>query len=262
MFFHSLRGEITKLTSTKSFYWCTGMVLVLSWFIGYMVGKSFKDELRGNPVLALFADHQQIADQAITLATSFVQQLCILILSIMIVLMVTGEFRYHTMRTTAVILPKRIHTVFAKFLLGLVVMLVASILAGFGMVICIKLGGGVYMDKLDVFSHAIFKFYGQLLVMACGFTLYSLGLAFLLRSSVGSIALLLLWMNAEGLIRILPKIGSHIYGYFPFANLNAWLTESDLENVSWGWNISLWYWMGWMVLLFVAGAILHTRRDV
>jgi hypothetical protein len=108
--------------------------------------------------------------------------------------------------------------------------------------------------------------------VAGGFALYAalaavLGVAVgaLVRFAAGAVAVLLLWpLVAEPLLGNMPNSGPKVGPWLPFSNMFTFLHVEWLFPTyvtPWGEMGSLFYFMVWVAVAFVAAAVVLNRRD-
>ena len=139
------------------------------------------------------------------------------IFMVMAALAVTTEYRFSTLRSTFLAVPKRTNVLLAK----------TGLLAGLGAVVGFVCAmGAFFLTKLlakapplplalqgDVWREV--AGYGALFAIAA---VISVAVGTLLRQSAGAIALLLLWpLLVESLFTLIPTVGPKVGPWLPFA---------------------------------------------
>ncbi len=191
--------ERIKLFSTRSPYWCLGSILLASLGFGLLFG--LVDQ--GHQAIPFFAL------RGVALGES--------IFMVMAALAVTTEYRFSTLRSTFLAVPKRTNVLLAK----------TGLLAGLGAVVGFVCAmGAFFLTKLlakapplplalqgDVWREV--AGYGALFAIAA---VISVAIGTLLRQSAGAIALLLLWpLLVESLFTLIPTVGPKVGPWLPFA---------------------------------------------
>ena len=174
------------------------------------------------------------------------------------VLLVTGEFRYGTIRPTFLVTPKRARVISAKVVAA---MLAALVLGAIGETVGFGLGRALLSTR-DVTivvsgSEAAALVVGT--IVACGFW-GAIGAAVgtIVRNQVGAVVGLLAWIFVvEGLIFLLtPEAGRFLPG--PAGNALTGDPNEDLLAPAAGGAVLV----AWTVVLTAVGIALTERRDV
>ncbi len=259
-----LAAERIKLTSTKSPWWCTAVIVVLGLGLAAVIGVTSKLSLEAvgdpmspegpgvEPFLPSLAD-----------AVSGVTGFGVLVLMVLAALAVTSEYRFGIVRTTFQAVPRR----------DLVLGTKAGLIGVFGAVLTFVLTFGAYaIAKATAGSEA-----GALLTLSgadawrtiYGVPIYALlcvalavAVGSLVRQSAGAISLLLLWpLLIESLFALFGKVGREIQPFLPFANANHFL-GSD-QGIEWHWGPwgSLIYFVAFVAVVFGAALFVVNRRD-
>lgn len=250
-----LKSEWIKATSTKSAYWLYGIGLALAAGIAILVGQLEKSS-SGDPVAGPAGPGSDPL-MAILGANVFT----VLLVWIAAIVAVTGEYRYHTIRTTFLVTPSRWKAVVAKTVLftvaSVVVVAVAIVLA---LLIAGSLSGN---ENWTPFSGQGLTYLWRFPVYAGLGTLAVMGLAYVMRNAAGTISLFLVWILAlEGMVALIPEVGPKIAGWMPFANGDFWTQgESVRGHITWDqWPAFAWF-AGVCVALWAIGLVLTLRRD-
>lgn len=245
-------AERIKLTSTRSPYWCIGIVVVLAIGVAALVGST----VRGTSV-------GPTATTSAWTALIGLNQFGVLVLMIMAVLAITSEYRFGTIRTTFQAVPRRPTVLAAKAIVfGGLALVVTGVLAVVALVLVHILGGrSAGIDFAD--SGVLRQIWGTAVVAAL-YVLVGLGVGAIVRHTAGAIVVVLIWNLAlESILRILPKVGSHIAPFLPFANAGRFLSDTSGEAVSYHWNVygSLLYFAVFAIAVFAIGIVMVDRRD-
>lgn len=93
-------------------------------------------------------------------------------------------------------------------------------------------------------------------------TLFSQGIAWLLRQTAGVISIMLVWYTAlEGLLALIPKIGHYVREFGPMSNLMAFVSRQDIQDAPWGYQGSGLYFLAWSLVIFILGVVVLNKRD-
>ena len=258
MLVNSIRAEWTKLASTKSFAWTSILIVVLSWAFAALMGWGSKtaldsmnpDDMTNVPTL-----------DAVTAVQGF-ELFGVMVIIIMATLLVTTEYRFKTSNETIMMTPKRPIIALSKTIVYGLVAVVLSFFSTITSVLLFKWLAGDYGSEMKVFSGSSARVYVSTAVEALLVVVMSVGVAFLVRQTAGAIAIMLLWkLVLEDLITLIPKVGTHIKGYRPFANLSAWVSDAKLDGAPWGSTGSVIYFAVWALVLFAIGVAVLVKRD-
>lgn len=258
MLVNSIRAEWTKLASTKSFAWTSILIIVLSWAFAALMGWGSKtaldsmnpDDMTNVPTL-----------DAVTAVQGF-ELFGVMVIIIMATLLVTTEYRFKTINETIMMTPKRPIIALSKTIVYGLVAVVLSFFSTITSVLLFKWLAGDYGSEMKVFSGSSARVYVSTAVEALLVVVMSVGVAFLVRQTAGAIAIMLLWkLVLEDLITLIPKVGTHIKGYRPFANLSAWVSDAKLDGAPWGSTGSVIYFAVWALVLFAIGVAVLVKRD-
>lgn len=252
MFFNVLRSEWTKLRTTRSFWWTSALIIVLSVAFAAFTGSFATGEdlvttllLAGNTV-------------AVVYVVGF------LVLIVQAIMMFTMEFRYGYQQQSFLATPKRWVVAVAKWLLYAVI---AMIITFTTVLLCFyvakALASDIASSTLDVWNdQEARRILWQYPVGAALLVTFASGIALLLRQSAGAIALILMWHLAlEDLAGLLPRVGETIGKYGPFTNLRSFITNFQTTDPGWSIEFGAVYFGIWAVVLFAAGLVVLEKRD-
>jgi ABC-2 type transport system permease protein len=192
-----LRSEWIKLRTLRSSMWCLALVLLLTIGFGLLLAATVNTPAQGS----MSADAQkQLVVQAATLGVNFTQ----LVVAVLGVLVISGEYTTGMIRSTFAAVPTRLPALFAKLLVLVVVTFIVGrvAIAVTAIVTAPVLGGkGVdfHLFDSDVML-ALLGGAGYLALIAA----LAFGAGAILRNSAGGIA------SALGLILVVPPILSII----------------------------------------------------
>jgi ABC-2 type transport system permease protein len=248
-----IRSEWIKLRSVRSTIWAFAIVIAVSVGIAVLMAATgfFGDE-------PLPAELQtSIVMQASTFGVYFGQ----LVMAVLGVLVISGEYGTGMIRSTLTAVPKRIPALAAKA----VVLFLSSFVVGAIAIVASYLVAAPILATQDIAATVDGAFVGNLLLAALYLALtsvFALGVGTVLRSSAGGIA------AALGIVLLLPIIVSAIAGFsgaqwamdvspYLFSNAGSGMyTGGSLEQ----WQFTLIV-AAWTALSLGAGALLLKRRD-
>lgn len=251
-----IAAERIKLTSTRSPWWCSVIVVALA--VGFaalfgLIGRIAADDPQatGSPVITV--------DTAFLGVTGF----GILVLSIMATLTVTSEYRFGIIRTTFQAIPNRTSVMGAKALLvGLYAAVLTTVLAFAAYAVAKAVAGDAGTTLVlegnwrALYAVPILAFLNVVLAIAIGV---------LVRQSAAAISLLVLWqLIIEPLVGALGKVGREISAFLPFQNASRFATMDDsLSSANWHWGVwgSLAYFTAFVVVVAGIAVLVVNRRD-
>ena len=248
-----LTAERIKLTSTRSPWWCSVLVVViglgLAAVFGLVANASYGKE--GSLELTMSA------------AQSGLTGLGVMILMIMATLTVTSEYRFGIIRTTFQATPNRIMVIVTKA--GLVAVFAAVLTAvlallSFGLAKAISGGdAGASLtlssaeDWRGLIGVPLYAFLGAVLAVAVGV---------LVRQSAAAIALIVLWpMLVEPLAGAFGSFGRNVQPFLPFANMQRFTGGEGAGNWHWGPWGGLIYFTVFVVIVLAAALYIVEKRD-
>jgi len=252
-----VRSEWIKLRSVRSTVWSYAIIVVVSLGMAALMAStiSFVGEI---PAEA----HGSYVVQASTFGIFFGQ----LIVGVLGVLVISGEYSTGMIRSTLTAVPKRLPALAAKalvlFLTTLVVGLV-SVFGSFAIAAPILAGEGIQPDLSDgivVRDLALSALYLALVAV------FSLGVGTILRSSAGGIA------AALGTILLLPTVFQVIAGLtqaewasnimpYLLSNAGMGMFSESMDGTGLEQWQSLLVVLAWAAVSLVGGALLLKRRD-
>ncbi|AWK71403.1 MULTISPECIES: ABC transporter permease [Rhodococcus] len=260
-----LNAERIKITSTRSPWWCTVIIVVLGLGLAAVIGlsakasiNSFNDQLADGKEPDFEPFLPQMAD-----AVGGVSGFGVLVLMILATLAVTSEYRFGVIRTTFQAIPNRASVLVAK----------AGLIGAFGAVLTFVLTFGAYaIAKATAGNEA-----GAALTLSGGdawrsiygvpiyaflCVVLAVGIGALLRQSAGAIALLLLWpLLIESLFNLFGSFGEKIMPFLPFLNANHFLGAPQGVDFHWGPWGSLVYFAVFVLVIFGASLVVVNKRD-
>ncbi|SIR94050.1 ABC transporter permease [Williamsia sterculiae] len=249
----AIDAERIKLTTTRSPYWCVGIVAVLGIGVAVLFG------------LATHAGEGGGSDDLSVSAFSIgVTQLGVVVLMIMGVLSVTSEIRFGTLRTSFLAVPRRTSVLLSKAVVyGGLSLVVAFVVNLVGIVLGTVLSGESG-DRFDLAGSDAIRAYWGVPVYVFFCVLVSIGVGALIRQSAGAIVVVLIWMLAlETVLANIPKVGPAVGPFLPFLNGQRIFESGSVGSVDFHWNAagSGVYFAVVSVIVFVAGVVVTNRRD-
>ncbi|HVX08276.1 ABC transporter permease [Humibacter sp.] len=269
-----LRSEWIKLRSLRSTMWCLGLVVLLSIGFGLLLALTVDIPSAGN---LPDANQHQLQVQVATLGVNFTQ----LIVAVLGVLVISGEYGTGMIRSTFVAAPGRLGAFFAKaivlavttFVVGVVSIALSAVVAW-----PILAGKGVTISPMD--SSVLLPLLG-----GAGYLTLIAVLAFafgaILRNSAGGIATILgLVLVVPTILEILTRLTkatwiSNVSAFLPssaggkmFAYVDGSTATQAADQAAKQGLVYLQSWEGLLVLVawvaagLIVGAVLTKRRDV
>lgn len=249
MFHHTLLSEWSKLRSTASFWWTSGLILFFS--VGW-----------GALTASLTPAEEVSVGFAGSVTAGFTFSMIVVIVQAAMV--VTTEYRYGLNTINFLATPRRWQVALAKAILYAVLVAVLTFVtlvltyAVHYLILSAK-GDNAFNTFSDESGQYFLWAYPLLMVLL---TFFSQGVGLLLRHTAGTISLLLIWfMMLESLIGSLPRIGENIQKYLPFTNFNSFYYDSPTPGTEWDPWISLIIFAVWAAVLWIAGVFVTQKRD-
>ncbi|MES2169407.1 MAG: ABC transporter permease [Actinomycetota bacterium] len=266
-----LKSEFIKLFTLRSTFWCIVLVVVLSVGVGLLLSTVQRPHIAGTPVAPLpsYADQQSTAVRDATAGASIGE----LVLSVLGVLVISGEYSTGMIRSTFAAEPKRLPTLFAKaIVLGITTFLVALVSVfgtaaiifpllpalhvhpdwGNSTLLLALFGGALYLALISLIAFSI----GAIIRTTAGGIASALGLILVVPTVLNIVALTTGAAWAANLVAFLPTdAGAKLYAY---ASSSASITNGvvSLDSQQGGFVL-----LAWFVVLFIAAGVLLKRRD-
>ncbi|MCZ9294573.1 ABC transporter permease [Corynebacterium meitnerae] len=247
-----ITSEWTKLRTTASFWWTSGLAIVLS--VGWTLFMAALD----NPELPSYGGAMVVAG-----FLSF-GMLCLMIQAIMVV---TTEYRYKVSATNMTLTPQRWKVAVGKLIvyggyaaaLSFLILAVSFVLGDLIASNPINWASNPY-SRRALWAIPLATFVSVLLVQ---------GLGWIVRQTAGALVAYLGWQFAvEPLIAFLPKVGQNIQAYAPFKNLQHFTSNIPNPGPQPGVGAQIELWQSlvlfgvWAVVLYGIGVLLLEKRDV
>jgi ABC-2 type transport system permease protein len=262
-FFRVLRSEWIKLRSLRSTFWTLVSVVVL--VVGFAALLSFAipnaSTLAESGPRAATLDPNTVVATAATFGLRFAQ----LVVAVLGVLVISGEFSTGMIRSSFAAVPHRFPVLAAKaimlfavsFVIGLV-----SIAASWSIAIGVMSGKGYHRELFD--ASTLWSILGAAAYLGL-VAVFALGIGTIVKSSAGGISAVV------GVLFLLPILVSVAVGLLPkvtwLADWSHYLISNNGEGLAGLANGGLEPWQNvltvviWTAVAFVGGAILLQRRD-
>ncbi|MFC4126193.1 ABC transporter permease [Nocardia rhizosphaerae] len=247
-----LAAERIKLTSTRSPWWCSAIVVVLG--IGLAALMAVITNIDAEP-------GQGPPPLTPTLAASGVTGFGVMVLMIMAALTVTSEYRFGVIRSSFLAVPNRSKVIVSKAgLVGVYAAVLTAVLALVAFAVAKMIAGdGVPTLVLEgnwraIYGIPIYAFFAVML---------AIGVGVLVRQSAAAISLIVLWpLLIESLLGAFGSFGRAVNPFLPFANVNRFLSVEEISG-NWHWGVwgSLIYFAAFCVLVFAGALVVVNRRD-
>jgi ABC-2 type transport system permease protein len=253
---HIIRSEWIKLRTLRSTVWSYAIVIAVSFGLTALMASTI--QVGSNPPAEM---QQLVFTQATTIGLYFGQ----MIVAVLGVLVISGEYSTGMIRSTLTAVPKRIPALAAKALVLFVTTFVVGLVSVFG---AFLIAAPLFATKGITADLADGSVFGNLLLGALYLALvavFAFGLGTILRSSAGGIS------AALGTILLLPTILQLIAGLtqakwmqdlLPYVLSNA---GAGMFGANTGGTLEQWQnvlvVLVWVVVSIVGGALLLKRRD-
>jgi ABC-2 type transport system permease protein len=266
-----LRSEWIKLWTLRSTFWCCVIVIVLGIGVGLLLATVHAPARAGVPAAPNpdTAQQQAIALRDATVGTGIGQ----LVLSVLGVLVISGEYGTGMIRSTFAAEPKRLPTLLAKaivlgvttFLVGLVTVLATAAIIfpllpgihvhpdwGDSKLVLGLLGAAVYLAVVSLIAFSI----GAIIRNTAGGIAAAIGLILVLPTILSIISATTGAVWAANLVAFAPtSAGGNLYAYAPVSATSSTGVVS-LDGTQGGLVL-----LAWFVVLVVVAAVLLRRRD-
>ncbi|GAD83480.1 ABC transporter permease [Nocardia asteroides] len=248
-----LAAERIKLTSTRSPWWCSAIVILLGLGLAALIAVVTK------------AENTQPGEMPTLLTPSVVVSgvsgFGVMVLMIMAALTVTSEYRFGVIRASFLAVPNRSKVVVSKtVLVGVYAAVLTGVLALAAFVVAkLFVGSDAPELVLDGNWRAIYgiPIYAFLCVVL------AIGVGVLVRQSAAAISLIVLWsLLLEGLLGAFGSFGRTVKPFLPFQNANRFLSVEEVSG-NWHWGVwgSLIYFAVFVAIVFAGALVVVNRRD-
>jgi ABC-2 type transport system permease protein len=251
-----LAAERIKLTTTRSPWWCSAIVVVLSLGLSALFSLVVKSS-GGNP-----ADGTPTLD--IGTATAGVVGIGVMVLCIMAALTVTSEYRFGVIRTTFQATPNRTKVLLTKTaLVGIYGALLSTVLAFLAIGVAKAIGGSAPGANLSLDGQ--WRAVYGIPIYAFLFIAFAIGVGVLVRQSAAAISIVVLWsLLIEPLLSAFGSFGRNVGPFLPFQNASHFLSVSNSTGSSnWHWGPwgSLIYFTAFVAIVYGAALVALNQRD-
>lgn len=237
-----LSSEWTKLRSTASFYWTTGLILA---------GSAFFAAVFSFPAGGAF-----YIPLTVIAAVGMISAIIVIVQSAMVV---TTEYRFGVHPTNFRIAPKRWQVALAKLVLyavlaGVTVLIACALALAIGDALAAVPVG---WTTNPVTARALWAVpLGAVLLVA-----FTQGVGWMVRNTAGAVTLVFgLQFVAEAVVGLIPRVGREIVQYMPFTNLFAFMYNTPTQHHGVGTSLAIF--AVWALAAWVAGVALLQSRDV
>lgn len=243
MIVRNMLAEFTKLRTTASFWWTTGLILAFT--IGWTV---------------LFAalDSAEAPAYDVSLVGSGFYTFSLAVVMIQAIMMVTTEYRFKISGTNYQVTPNRWEVAVAKLLLYVIIAVVLTFIT---LVLSYTIGDMVATNPGDWTNNdaALRNLWAFPLAVAIAIV-FCQGIGWIVRQTAGAVSLVLVWwLILEGMLNLIPRVGSDIYKYAPFHNLSRFMMDSP--GPDWGVWASLGIFSAFAVVFWIIGVFMLEKRD-
>ncbi|WP_345764380.1 ABC transporter permease subunit [Diaminobutyricibacter sp. McL0608] len=251
-----LRSEWIKLRSLRSTLWSFAIVIAVSVGLAVLLGLGIPAADGVVPAAA----QASVVREASLFGVFFGQ----LVIAVLGVLVISGEYSTGMIRSTLTAVPRRLPALWAKAAVLLVSSFVVGVVASTAAFLAaspILASKGFHASLFE--NDMILHILGGALYLAI-VSVFALGLGAILRASAGGIA------AALGAILLLPIVFTiaplqWMHDTAPYLMMNAGLSSFGLSGFGGASTLETWQQIlvvvGWAVVSLVAGAILLKRRD-
>lgn len=252
-----LAAERIKLTSVRSPWWCSAIIVALGLGLAALMGW-FGHQAAGDPEIA-----KDFPGLTAAVAVSGVSGFGVMVLTIMAALMVTSEYRFGLIKSTFQATPNRAKVLGAKAGLVGVYGAILTFVLGFAAFFLAKAIAGTDGSRELLFDSEGWRALYGVPIYAFLCAVLAVGVGALLRQSAAAIALLLLWpLMLEGLVGLFGSTGHKIQAFLPFQNANYFLSgDGGSVDFHWGPWGALAYFVVFVAIVFGASLFVVNRRD-
>ncbi|PSR60075.1 ABC transporter permease [Nocardia sp. MDA0666] len=246
-------AERIKLTSTRSPWWCSAIVVALGLGLAALIAGVSRASM----------GHENESTLTTAGAMVGVSGFGVMVLMIMAALTVTSEYRFGIIRTTFQATPNRSLVLTTKALLTGAYAAVLTFVLGLLAYLIAKPLAGDAGRQMSLNSDADWRALYGLAIYAFLAVILSVGVGALVRQSAAAISLIVLWpLLIETLLGSFGSFGRSVQPFLPFANINRFLGEgASAAHWHWGPWGGLVYFIVFVAVVFGAALIVVDRRD-
>jgi ABC-2 type transport system permease protein len=252
-----LAAERIKLVSTRSPWWCSGIIVVLglglAWLFGWIAKQS--------------AESPEAAEAGFTtdnaMAMSGVTGFGVMVLMILAALTVTSEHRFGVIRNSFLATPHRARVLLAKAGVVSALAVVLTTVLSLAAIYIAKAAAGSYGDTIGFLDAESWRQFYAVPVYAVLCVFLAIGVGAIVKQSAGAIALLLLWpLLVEPLLaNAFGAFSRNVGPFLPFENANQFLGVQTGTDFHWGPWGSLAYFAAFVAVVFVGSLVIVNNRD-
>lgn len=249
-----ITAERIKLTTVRSPWWCSAIVVVLGLGLAALFGWLASSTADATDPSGVFT-----ADNSI--AVGGVSGFGVMVLMILAALTVTSEYRFGVIRNSFLATPHRAKVLLAKAGLVSVLAAVLTLVLSIAAVFITEAIGGEYSTAGFEGAEALRQIYSvPVYAVLCVFL--AVGVGALVRQSAGAISILLLWsLLLEPLLGAFGTFGRTVSPWLPFNNANQFLGAQVATDFHWGPLGSLLYFTAFVAVIFGAALFVVNKRD-
>ncbi|WP_067546944.1 ABC transporter permease [Nocardia crassostreae] len=248
-----LAAERIKLTSTRSPWWCSAVVVVLGLGFAALIAA----------VSSSTKDNPEVPPLNVASAVAGVSGFGVLVLMIMATLSVTSEYRFGIIRTTFLATPQRSNVIVVKTaLLAVYATVLTAVLA----VAALFLTRGIYgtVPGLELATSEEQRALWGVPIYALLGILFAIGVGVLVRQSAAAISIIVLWpLVIEPLLSAFGSFGRNVGPWLPFQNGQRFFSMQESSSANWHWGPwgSLIYFAVFCAIVFGAALFVVNERD-
>lgn len=260
---YAAKGEWIKLRTTASFWWISGLAVLIGAGVaagtGAMTSQLGRAAADSAAALAAPVSAEMPGLENSTLGTASVG---VLVVSVLAVMIFTTEYRYGLHVSTLMATPNRIRMVASKWL---VMALVSAIVTLLAVLASYLVFGGILAIRGPAPAAVGVEALGPIWKLPLAAVLaatFAMGIAMLIRNTAGTLVLLLVWTFGEPIASQLPwEVIRNAAPYLPLQHFTAFATGDEVMIVSWSADQSGLYFAAWAIVVFLLGLIVTDRRD-
>jgi len=248
-----LAAERIKLTSTRSPWWCSAIVVVLALGLAALFAAVARSS----------SGKEYALDLTVATAVGGISGFGVMVLMIMATLTVTSEYRFGIIRTTFQATPHRAKVIATKAgLVGVYGAVLTIVLAFAAFAIAKAVGGDAGTNLTLSGGDAWREIYG-IPIYALLSVVLAVGIGVLVRQSAAAISLIVLWpLLIEPLLGAFGSFGRNVQPFLPFANASHFYSATESPaNWHWGPWGSLLYFTAFVAIVFGAALFVVNQRD-
>ena len=253
MILNTFRAELTKLFTTRSVWWTTGVFffIAIGWTILMTATTNAQPPEAQMPIMA-------------STLLSVLYTLSMPVLLIQGVMVVTTEYRFGVQTNSFMANHNRAAVAAVKAVMyGVIaaVLVLVGILATVGVAKLMLSGDlGENFEVFDDFTkRALWVFpLGMFMLIVFG-----QGLGLIMRQTTGAVAVsLILYLGIDSMVSMIPKIGEDIVNFMPFSALNTWIMDGNVDAAPWDTVTgSGLVFAAWAAVAWIIGVVMLVKRD-